>query len=100
MFFYVRIFFFCFFSCFTLLFQKQMTRSVSLHPSFFGKNFQETLELKLKQDCEGIWSETYGFIVLVAEVSSFGKGKVQEETGHALFTLKFTALVFRVGKKK
>ncbi len=77
-----------------------MTRSVSLHPSYFGKNFQETLELKLKQDCEGVWSETYGFIVLVAEVSSFGKGKVQEETGHAIFTLKFQALVFRVKTKK
>jgi hypothetical protein len=78
------------------LLQKVMTRSVSLHPSFFGKNFQQTLERKLKADCEGVWSETFGFIVLVADVTSFGKGKVQDETGHAVFTLKFNALVFRV----
>ena len=78
------------------LLQKIMTRSVSLHPSFFGKNFQQTLERKLKADCEGVWSEMYGFIVLVADVTSFGKGKVQDETGHAVFTLKFNALVFRV----
>jgi hypothetical protein len=80
--------------------QKIMTRSVSLHPSFFGKNFQQTLERKLKADCEGVWSETYGFIVLVADVTSFGKGKVQDETGHAVFTLKFNALVFRVRCKQ
>ncbi len=83
-------------SCWPSL-QKIMTRSVSLHPSFFGKNFQQTLERKLKADCEGVWSETFGFIVLVADVTSFGKGKVQEETGHAVFSLKFNALVFRVG---
>jgi hypothetical protein len=80
------------------LLQKVMTRSVSLHPSFFGKNFQQTLERKLKADCEGVWSETFGFIVLVADVTSFGKGKVQDETGHAVFTLKFNALVFRVSE--
>ncbi len=82
------------------LLQKVMTRSVSLHPSFFGKNFQQTLERKLKADCEGVWSETYGFIVLVADVTSFGKGKVQDETGHAVFTLKFNALVFRVSRRE
>lgn len=78
-----------------MFFFKQLTRTVSLHPSFFGKGFQATLERKLKSDLEGVWTESYGYIMLVAEVSDFGKGKVQEETGHALFSLKFQALCYK-----
>jgi DNA-directed RNA polymerase subunit E'/Rpb7 len=106
-----------------------MTKNISLHPSYFGKGFQATLERKLKSESEGkkrvqfcsrtvnekkkkkqtkkkrkkkksqpslgVWTETYGYVILVHEVSDFGKGKVQEETGFAMFCLKFTALVFK-----
>jgi DNA-directed RNA polymerase subunit E'/Rpb7 len=48
---------------------------------------------KLKAEIEGQWTEIYGYVVYVTEVSSYGKGKVQEETGHAMFVVRFTAQV-------
>lgn len=44
---------------------------------------------------EGQWTEQYGYIIYVTEVVSHGKGKVQEETGHAMFVLRFKAQVFK-----
>lgn len=48
---------------------------------------------KLRAEVEGQWTETYGYVIYITEVISCGKGKVQEETGHALFVVKFTAQV-------
>lgn len=42
-----------------------------------------------------MWSEDHGYVIVISDVSDYGRGKVQEETGHAMFALKFRALVFK-----
>ena len=44
---------------------------------------------------EGTCSGKYGFIITVTAVDSVGQGAIRDGAGSALFTLRYSALVFR-----
>ena len=44
---------------------------------------------------EGTCSSVYGFMLMVTDIGSIGKGKIREGTGSAVFHVQYTCLVFR-----
>ena len=44
---------------------------------------------------EGTCSGLYGFMLMVTNIGSIGKGKIREGTGSAVFHVQYTCLVFR-----
>ncbi len=44
---------------------------------------------------EGTCSGLYGFMLMVTDIGSMGKGKIREGTGSAVFHVQYTCLVFR-----
>lgn len=44
---------------------------------------------------EGTCSSLYGFMLMVTDIGSIGKGKIREGTGSAVFHVQYTCLVFR-----
>lgn len=78
-------------------FLKDLSLTITLHPSFFGPRLREYLKLKLLADVEGTCSGQYGYIVCVLDSSKvdIGAGKIISGRGHAEFEVKYKAIVWR-----
>ena len=77
-----------------------MEHEIRLHPEFFGPSLREILRKRLCEEVEGTSSIRYGYIVNVSVIDSIEQGKIQDSTGHALFKIKYKAIVMKVFKNE
>ncbi|ORX60286.1 hypothetical protein DM01DRAFT_1316766 [Hesseltinella vesiculosa] len=78
-----------------MFFLKDLTHTITLHPSYFGPNMQSQLKDKLYADVEGSCTGQYGYIITVISILNFSKGKVLPGSGLAEFRVKYQAIVFK-----
>ncbi|KAH8550378.1 RNA polymerase Rpb7 [Umbelopsis sp. PMI_123] len=78
-----------------MFFLKDLSHTISLHPSYFGPNMQTQLVSKLYADVEGTCSGRFGYIITVVLIHSIGKGKILPGSGLAEFKVKYQAIVFK-----
>ena len=78
-----------------MFFHVQMEREILLYPHAFGKDVEGTLRQKLVSKVEGSCSGRHGFVILVTDINSIGKGRIREGAGLATFKVDFEAIVFR-----
>lgn len=73
-----------------------MYREIRIHPRFFGAKLQEILTQRLMLEVEGTFAGRYGFVIAVLQVMEpIPTGELDDRTGHAVFPLKYQAVVFR-----
>jgi DNA-directed RNA polymerase subunit E'/Rpb7 len=75
--------------------QKELTHTISLHPSYFGPNMQAQLKDKLYADVEGTCTGRYGYVITVLQLHTIGKGKILPGSGLAEFKVNYQAIVFK-----
>ncbi|KAJ3250964.1 hypothetical protein HDU77_006237 [Chytriomyces hyalinus] len=75
--------------------RKELTHTILLHPTFFGRNLRSALKQRLYQEVEGTCSGLFGYIIAVIEIVDTGKGVLQTATGHAEFNVRYKAIVFK-----
>jgi DNA-directed RNA polymerase subunit E'/Rpb7 len=56
---------------------------------------EQTLKLRLRQEVEGRCLGASGYVVTVTEVVSVGVGRIEDATGNAVYSIAFTAVVFK-----
>jgi len=67
-----------------------------LHPRYFGRNLRDALRAKLLSDVEGSCNIKVGYIIaVVGDEPQFGRGRVLDGRGVAVFDVKYTAVVWR-----
>src|SRR5271154_982977 len=81
----------------TFLVKKDLSLTLSLHPSFFGPNMRTYLKHKLLSDVEGTCSGQYGYIICVLDHQKIdiGAGKIIPGVGLAEFDVKYQAIIFK-----
>lgn len=75
--------------------QVSLTRTLQLHPRFFGPKLRPTLIAKLHKEVEGTCLGEHGYVILVLSVDEIGFGKVIDGTSLVSFPVKFKAVVCR-----
>ncbi|DBA73102.1 hypothetical protein WJX79_000646 [Trebouxia sp. C0005] len=78
-----------------MFFHLNLNKDIEVEPRFFGPRLQEILKQKVTSEVEGTCSGLYGFMLMVTDIGSIGKGKIREGTGSAVFHVQYTCLVFR-----
>ncbi|CAN6662432.1 DNA-directed RNA polymerase II subunit Rpb7p [Trichomonascus vanleenenianus] len=80
-----------------MFFLKDLSLSLTLHPSYFGPQMNQYLKSKLLQDVEGTCTGQFGYIICVMEGMEIdvGKGRVIPGSGSAEFEVKYRAIVWR-----
>ena len=78
-----------------ILLQKELSHTITLHPSYFGPNMQDKIREKLYADVEGTCSGRYGYVVTVVSISRLEKGKVLPGSGLAEFKVTYQAILFK-----
>lgn len=78
-----------------MLLKKELSHTITLHPSFFGPNMHAQLKDKLYQDVEGTCSGRFGYIITVVSLISISKGRILPGSGLAEFKVKYQAIVFK-----
>jgi len=81
-----------------MFFIKDLSLSLTLHPSYFGANMQEYLRQKLLTDVEGTCTGQFGYIVCVLDSNNIdvGKGRVLPgNLGYAEFDVRYKAVVWK-----
>lgn len=74
----------------------KLTRSLDLHPKFFGPRLRQIINDKLVSEVEGTCNGRYGFIICVTTLADIGQGKIRDDgTGKASFEVSYNAIVFR-----
>jgi DNA-directed RNA polymerase II subunit RPB7 len=77
-----------------MFFLYELDRTVTLHPTFFGKNMHELVSQKLLEDVEGTCTGQY-YIISVMDTFSVSEGKVLPGSGLAEFRVRGKAIVWR-----
>ena len=77
-----------------MFFLHELSRSIELHPSFFGPRIKEYLTTKLLEDVEGTCSGSY-YIICVMDTYNISEGRVQPGLGSAIFNVQYRAVVWR-----
>eukprot|EP00053_Salpingoeca_punica_P008800 m.78619 g.78619 ORF g.78619 m.78619 type:complete len:174 (-) comp14757_c0_seq3:2106-2627(-) len=72
-----------------------LQHEILLHPEHFGPTLKTTLKNKLHEEVEGTCQGRHGFIIAVQRVIDISDGRILPGRGHALFVIKYKALVFR-----
>eukprot|EP00455_Lapot_gusevi_P019610 TRINITY_DN2094_c0_g1_i1.p1 TRINITY_DN2094_c0_g1~~TRINITY_DN2094_c0_g1_i1.p1 ORF type:complete len:173 (+),score=16.33 TRINITY_DN2094_c0_g1_i1:76-594(+) len=78
-----------------MFFMIERTEQISLHPAFFGGNIQQTILKQLRNKVEGHCSGRYGYTISVISLQSYDRGKLDTDTGNAVFHVRYHSLVFR-----
>ncbi|KAH8926654.1 hypothetical protein BT69DRAFT_1214975 [Atractiella rhizophila] len=78
-----------------MFFRKELTHTISLHPSFFGPSLHAHLEARLYQEKEGTCTGRDGYVISVLKIEEVQKGRVKIGDGGAEFTIKFNAIVYK-----
>ncbi|CAG8603135.1 9299_t:CDS:10 [Paraglomus brasilianum] len=74
---------------------KRLTKTLNLHPSYFGPDMHENLKNRLYVDVEGTCTGRYGYIIAVVKIENYSQGKVLPSLGLAEFTITYMAIVFK-----
>ncbi|KAG2219472.1 hypothetical protein INT45_010392, partial [Circinella minor] len=74
---------------------KELSHTITLHPSYFGPNMHAQLKDKLYADVEGTCSGRFGYIITVVSLLNISKGKILPGVGLAEFKVKYQAIVFK-----
>lgn len=80
-----------------MFFLKDLSLTLTLHPSYFGPHMAQYLKSKLLQDVEGTCTGQFGYIICVMDGMKIdvGKGRVIPGSGSAEFDVKYRAIVWR-----
>ncbi|CAO3596958.1 RNA polymerase Rpb7 [Absidia repens] len=78
-----------------MFFLKELSHTITLHPSYFGPSIQTRLKDKLYSDVEGTCSGRFGYIITVVSLMNISKGKILPGSGLAEFRVKYQAIVFK-----
>lgn len=81
-----------------MFFIKDLSLSLTLHPSYFGSQMQDYLRQKLLTDVEGTCTGQFGYIVCVLDSHNIdvGKGRViPGNLGYAEFDVRYKAVVWK-----
>ncbi|KAK9381124.1 uncharacterized protein V2V93DRAFT_368368 [Kockiozyma suomiensis] len=80
-----------------MFFLKDLSLSITLHPSYFGPSMHTYLRSKLLQDVEGTCSGEYGYIIYVMDGMRIDvdRGRVIPGNGGAEFEVKYRAIVWK-----
>jgi DNA-directed RNA polymerase II subunit RPB7 len=74
----------------------ELTKSVTVHPRHFHAKLPEHVINRLLTLTEGTTSGLYGYLLAVVEVERpLPPGRILPGTGHAIFRLRYKALVYR-----
>ena len=73
--------------------QKELTQTLSLHPSYFTPALPQYLQTLLHQTVEGSCSGRLGYIIAVIDTVSVGRGKIVDQG--AEFKITYKAIVYR-----
>ena len=71
-----------------------------MHPNTFGPELRTTIKQNLYSEVHGTCSGQNGYVVAITRVIKIGTGKIQEDTGFAVFPVTFSAIVFRPFKNE
>lgn len=77
-----------------MFFLHNLTRHVTLHPSYFGRNMHELVTTKLLKDVEGTCAGNY-FIITIMDTFDISAGRILPGSGLAEFTVGYRAVVWR-----
>uniref|UniRef100_A0A060TG99 DNA-directed RNA polymerase subunit n=1 Tax=Blastobotrys adeninivorans TaxID=409370 RepID=A0A060TG99_BLAAD len=80
-----------------MFFLKDLSLTLTLHPSYFGPQMTQYLKSKLLADVEGTCTGQFGYIICVLDGMKIdvGKGRVIPGSGAAEFDVKYRAIVWR-----
>lgn len=76
-----------------MFFLHNLTRHVTLHPSYFGRNMHELVTTKLLKDVEGTCAGNY-FIITIMDTFDISEGRILPGSGLAEFTVGYRAVVW------
>ena len=77
-----------------MFFLLNMERTVTLHPSYFGKNMHELVTSKLLKDVEGTFAGNY-YIITIMDAFNVSEGRIVPGSGLAEFKVGYRAVVWR-----
>ncbi|KAI8854532.1 RNA polymerase Rpb7 [Chytridium lagenaria] len=83
-----------------MLFLKQLTHTILLHPQYFGARMRDFLLKRLYEEVQGTCSGRFGYIISVVEVVNVGRGILQSTSGYAEFLIVYKAIVFKPFKNQ
>lgn len=75
-----------------MFFLGELSQAIHLPPSEFTSDFNRTVLQKLYKMVESTCTTNNGFIIAVTQIIEIGGGRIAH-TGHAIFNVKFTALL-------
>ncbi|GMM27660.1 DNA-directed RNA polymerase II subunit [Martiniozyma asiatica (nom. inval.)] len=81
-----------------MFFIKDLSLSLTLHPSYFGPHMESFLRQKLLSDVEGTCTGQFGYIVCVLDSAHIdvGPGRIiPGNSGYAEFDVKYRAVVWK-----
>jgi len=79
-----------------MFFHINLEKNIVLEPRHFGKNLQEVLREKLKNEVEGSCTGRHGFIVMVTQINRVSEGMVTDDgTARAKYHVEYGCIAFR-----
>lgn len=81
-------------SILNMFFLYNLTRQVTLHPSYFGRDMHELVTSKLLKDVEGTCTGQY-YIITIMDTFDISEGRILPGSGLAEFTVGYRAVVWR-----
>ena len=79
-----------------MFFHITQEKNVILEPRHFGKNLQEVLREKLKNEVEGSCTGRHGFIMMVTQINRVSEGMVTDDgTARAKYHVEYGCVAFR-----
>ena len=77
-----------------MFFLKQMERTITLHPTYFGPRIRDYLIDRLKQDVEGTNLGNF-YVLLILDNPEISEGRVVPSSGYAEYTMNYRAVIWR-----
>ncbi|OIR57096.1 MAG: DNA-directed RNA polymerase II subunit rpb7 [Amphiamblys sp. WSBS2006] len=74
---------------------KELTKDLFLEPRHIAPGIEAFLHRELFASTEGSCRGLHGYIVAVLDIKEISKGKINDITGEACFTVRYTALLLR-----
>ncbi len=77
-----------------MFFLLNLERTVTLHPSYFGRNMHDLVTSKLLKDVAGPCAGNY-YIITIMDAFNVSEGRIVPGSGLAEFTVGYRAVVWR-----
>eukprot|EP00918_Siedleckia_nematoides_P011791 GHVU01025945.1.p1 GENE.GHVU01025945.1~~GHVU01025945.1.p1 ORF type:complete len:102 (+),score=13.89 GHVU01025945.1:178-483(+) len=74
----------------------ELSKNVSLEPSKLGFNYRKDVERILRDEVEGRWIESHGYIVFASSIMEIGEGRVQDGTARVVVPVRYRGITFSV----